>query len=103
MLSRFIEVSIPHITYEGNGKRTESWIGGIKGRSYKYFIWEYNLEFLTLLFWVLVLAGLIYIAAHNDKIRKVLKNYKEKGKKHSKTSKKNYIFMPDAKTEQSEE
>lgn len=102
LLSRFIEVNIPHITYEGNGKRIETWIGGIKGRSYKYFIWEYNLEFLTILFWGLVLAGLIYIAAHNDKVKKVLKNCKENLKKHSKTPKKISGFMPDDKTEQSE-
>ena len=81
LLSRFIEVNIPHITYEGNGKRIETWIGGIKGRNYKYFIREYNLEFLTILFWGLVLAGLLYVVAHNDKVRKVLKNCKERVKK----------------------
>lgn len=103
LLSRFIEVHIPHIIYENNGKRIEHWISDLKGHSYKYFIWEYNLEFLTLLFWGLVLTGLIYTATHNDKIRKVFKNCKEKVKKHSKTPKKNAIFKPDAKTEQSEE
>lgn len=77
LLSRFIEVMIPHITYE-NGEKWYHWNSGITGRSYKYFIWEYNLELLTILFWGLFFAGLIYIVAGSKKYKNMVANYKEK-------------------------
>ncbi len=77
ILSRFIEVMVPHITYE-NGKKWYHWNSGLTGRSYKYFIQEYNLEFLTILFWGLFLAGLIYIIANSGKIKKAFTEHKEK-------------------------
>lgn len=76
ILSRFIEVMVPHITYE-NGEKWYHWNSG-PGRSYKYFIQEYNLGFLTILFWGLFLAGLIYIFANNGKIKKAFTKHKEK-------------------------
>lgn len=77
ILSRFIEVMVPHITYE-NRKKWYHWNSGLTGRSYKYFIQEYNLEFLTILFWGLFLAGLIYIFANSGKIKKAFTKHKEK-------------------------
>ncbi len=75
ILSRFIEVMVPHITYE-NGKKWYHW-GKLTGRSYKYFIQEYDLKFLTILFWGLFLAGLIYIFMNSDKIKKAVAKHRE--------------------------
>lgn len=58
IISRFVEVMIPRITYE-NGEKWYHWSSEIKGRSYQYFIQEYNLEFLVMLFWLLVIGGLV--------------------------------------------
>lgn len=68
ILSRFIKVMVPHIRYE-NGEKWYDWSSEFTGRSYKYFIQEYNLEFLAILFWGLFLAGLIYIFANSSKIK----------------------------------
>lgn len=80
ILSRFIEVMVPHITYE-NGEKWYNWNSGITGHSYQYFIQEYNLEFLAVLFWGMLLAGLIYIISNNDKIKKAIAKPKEKKQK----------------------
>ena len=69
LLSRFIEVMVPHITYQ-NGEKWYHWNSGLTGRSYKYFIQQYNLELLTILFWGLFFAGLIYIIARSEKCKK---------------------------------
>lgn len=80
ILSRFTEVMVPRIIYE-NGKKMYQWSGEFMGRSYKYFIQEYNLEFLTVLFWTLFLAGLIYIFMNSGKIKKAFAKCKEKKQK----------------------
>ena len=87
LLSRFIEVMVPHITYLENGKKWYSWGSDLTGHSYKYFIQQYNLEFLTILFWGLFFAGLIYIVAGSKKYKNMVANYKEKRqqKKNAKT------------------
>lgn len=59
VLSRMIEVVVPYITYE-NGKKWYTWNGAVTGRSYWYFIQEYDLLFLTVLFWLLFLGGMLY-------------------------------------------
>lgn len=84
ILSRFIEVMIPHITYE-NGEKLYHWNSGLTGRSYKYFIQEYNLEFLTILFWGLFLAGLIYVFANSSKVK--IAFIKRKGKQQQQKQK----------------
>lgn len=58
ILSRFVKVLTPYITYE-QGKKTYHWSGGHMGYSYLYFVREHNLEFLTVSFWVLFAAGII--------------------------------------------
>ena len=77
LLSRFIEVMIPHIVYE-NGEKYYQFSSGLTGRSYKYFIQEYNLEFLTLLFWGLFLIGIIYILFNNEKVKSFIVKTKER-------------------------
>ena len=69
VLSRFIEVMVPHITYE-NGQKMYHWRSNLTGHSYKYFIQEYDLEFLTVLFWILFVLGLVtaFVPKENFKI-----------------------------------
>ncbi len=66
ILSRFIKVVIPQIKYE-NGQAWYVWSGEFTGHSYKYFIQEYDLEFLTILLWGLFLICLIYGLANTNK------------------------------------
>ncbi len=68
VLSRFIEVMVPYPVYQ-NGKKLYEWGSDRTGRSYKYFIQEYNLELLTFVFYGMFFAGLIYVLARNDRIR----------------------------------
>ena len=80
LLSRFIEVQIPHITYE-NGEKWYTFSSGITGYSYKYFLQEHNLEFLTILFWILVLAGLAAAFVPGETWKKLAGKLWKSGKK----------------------
>lgn len=64
ILSRFIEVMIPHITYDNFGNKWYNWNSDLKGYSYKYFIQEFHLEFLIVLFCLLAAVG-VFIAFVN--------------------------------------
>ena len=88
ILSRFIEVMVPHITYE-NGEKWYHWSSGLTGHSYRYFIQEYDLVFLTVLFWSLFFAGLIYLTANSARMKKAVTAYKDlrEQKKHPNGSK----------------
>lgn len=77
VLSRFIEVMVPHTVYR-NGKRMYEFTPEFTAHSYKYFLREYNLEFLTILFWGLVLAGLVYIFATGKTVKKAVEKHREK-------------------------
>ncbi|MBQ6897273.1 MAG: helix-turn-helix transcriptional regulator [Oscillospiraceae bacterium] len=68
VLSRFIEVMVPHITRE-NGKKMYHWRGDLTGHSYKYFVQEYDLEFLTVLFWILLVLGLAAAFVPKEKLK----------------------------------
>ncbi len=72
IISRFVEVMVPHITYE-NGEKVYNWSSERTGYSYKYFVQEHDLEFLTILFWGLVLFGIIYILFNTDKVMSFIK------------------------------
>lgn len=82
ILSRFVKVMVPRTIYE-NGEKTYQWSGEFKQISYKYFIQEYNLEFLTVLFWCLFLVGIIYVFASSGKIKKAVVRLKEKRKQNN--------------------
>ena len=77
ILSRMIEVMVPYISYE-NGEKVYTWRGNLTGHSYKYFIQEYDLELLVLLFSGLLLVGLIYILMHSHKAKEVIAKFKDK-------------------------
>lgn len=72
ILSRFIEVPVPSISYE-NGVKIYHWSSAFTGRSYKYFIWEYDLEFLAAIFWIIFILGIVYIFLNSDKIKNLSK------------------------------
>lgn len=77
ILSRIIEVMVPHITYE-NGEKLYTWKSDLTGHSYLWFIREYDLELLALLFYGLLLGGLIYGLAHHRKVKALMKKGREK-------------------------
>jgi hypothetical protein len=58
VLSRFVEVMIPHVTYE-NGQKMYHWASDLTGHSYPYFVQAYDLEFLIAAFWILFLCGIV--------------------------------------------
>ena len=79
ILSRIIEVMVPHVTYQ-NGEKVYQYDSGIVARSYKYFIQQYNLELLAIVFWGLLLAGLIYLFINSSTIQKAAAGYKKRRK-----------------------
>ena len=81
ILSRFIKVVIPYITYE-DGQKWYHWSGDHKGYHYKYFIQEYNLELLTVFFWVLVIAGLVVAFVPKEKGKTLLNMRKRRNLMH---------------------
>lgn len=69
LLSRFIEVEVPVVTYQ-NGKRWYTWSADFTDHSYKYFIWEYDLEVLTAVLWLLVIAAAVALVLMHSKSKK---------------------------------
>lgn len=80
LCSRWVEVMVPHISYR-DGSTWYTYSSELTGRSYRYFIQEYELEFLTLLFWSMFLGGLFLRLLMTEKGKKVLKAVRNKLKK----------------------
>ena len=79
ILSHFIKVMVPYMTYE-NGKKWYNWNSGYTGYSYKYFVQKYNLEFITTLFLIFILSGLIVAFVPQEKFKKaavIIKNIRQ--------------------------
>ena len=79
ILSRFIKVMVPYMTYE-NGEKWYNWSSGYTGYSYKYFVQEYNMEFLTTLFLIFILGGLIVAFVPKETFKKaavIIKNIRQ--------------------------
>ncbi len=75
VLSRFIEVSVPlkYYNYE-----TESyWHTCNDSYSYRYFIEEYHLELLTIMFWLMLIVGLFVAFVPKDKFMNFVSKAKE--------------------------
>ena len=79
ILSRIIEVMVPHVIYQ-NGEKVYHWDSGVVARSYKYFIQQYDLELLAIVFWGLLLAGLVYLLISSGKIQKAVRKHKQRKK-----------------------
>lgn len=60
LMSRFTEVPIPYY-YEENGQKMVQWSGDRLGHSYRYFIEYYDLELLTVICWMLVIIGFVWL------------------------------------------
>ena len=59
ILSRCIKVMIPRAIDGGNGEIWYEWSSNDTAYSYRYFIETYSLEFLTALFVVVMVAGIV--------------------------------------------
>lgn len=70
ILSRMVEVMVPAKTLR-DGEWIYTWSAEFTGRSYKYFIWEYDLELLTALLWLMVIAGAAYLLIKRLKTEKI--------------------------------
>ena len=77
ILSRVIEVMVPRVIFQ-NGEKIYQYDSGSVARSYKYFIQTYDLEFLAILFWGLLLAGLVYLLISSGKIQKAVRKHKQR-------------------------
>ena len=75
VLSRFIEVMVPHVTHE-NGETWYTYSSSITARSYKYFVQEYKLELLVALFWILTAAGLVIAFVPKEKLARTAEKIK---------------------------
>ena len=63
--SRFVEVPVPFRYYHSE---TESyWHTWNDGYSYRYFVEEYHLELLTVMFWLMLIVGLFIAFVPKDK------------------------------------
>ncbi|MDO5734785.1 MAG: hypothetical protein Q4P08_06640 [Eubacteriales bacterium] len=80
ILSRAIEVMLPFIFYKG-GEKWYRWDPDFTGRSYKYFIQEYNLELLTIFFWTLVILGVIALLIPKKRLLSICNKLGISGKK----------------------
>ena len=83
VLSRFIEVMVPHVTHE-NGETWYTYSSSITARSYKYFVQEYKLELLVALFWILAAAGLIIAFVPKEKLARTAEKLKNLWKRMQK-------------------
>ena len=63
--SRFVIVNIPYKTY--NHETDSYWNTWGDGYSYRYFIEEYNLELLTVMFFAMLIVGLFIAFVPKDK------------------------------------
>ena len=67
LLSRAIEVMIPMVTYQ-DGEKWYTWRTDLTGRSYRYFIQEYELTVLVAVLWALVIAAIALLLLNRETI-----------------------------------
>ncbi len=79
IMSRFIEVMIPIVTYNNEtNQKMYTYSSNYTDYSYIYFIRQHNLEFLTAVFWLMVISGIIIYFIEKDKLIKGAKDLWEK-------------------------
>lgn len=71
ILSRAIEVAVPRVRVE-NGVKTYTWNADLTGRSFKYFVQEYDLQLLVWAFWIIFAAGLIGLVLSSGRVRALI-------------------------------
>ncbi|MBQ7296572.1 MAG: helix-turn-helix transcriptional regulator [Clostridia bacterium] len=75
VMSRFIAVDVPHRYY--NSETDSYWHTWGDGYSYRYFIEEYRLELLSVIFWLMLIVGLFIAFMPKDKFLSFLGKAKE--------------------------
>ena len=75
VLSRFIEVYVPYRYF--NSETQSYWNRWDHGYSYRYFIEEYRLEPLTIMFWLMLIVGLFIAFVPRDKFMDFLGKAKD--------------------------
>ena len=75
VLSRFIEVYVPYRYF--NSETQSYWNRWDHGYSYRYFIEEYRLELLTIIFWLMLIVGLFIAFVPRDKFMDFLGKAKD--------------------------
>lgn len=68
IMSRFVEVPIPY-NYIENGQKMYGLSGDRVGHSYRYFVAHYDLEFLMVLSWIMVVVGLVWLLLSTRRVR----------------------------------
>lgn len=71
ILSRMVEVPIPRITQSATGQLLYEWSNEFTGYSYKYFISKHNLEFLSSIFWIVLVIGFLFAIVDKDKLNHI--------------------------------
>ncbi len=74
LVSRFVQVPAPSV-YWKDGQKWYRWDGELR-TSYKYFIQEYDLELLVYLFWLMAVAGAVYLIVTHEKVKPYLKKFR---------------------------
>lgn len=71
IMSRFIEVMIPIVTIDEYGTKLTTYDSNYTDYSYIYFIKEHNLEFLTAIFWLMIVLGIFIIFVNKEKLKNI--------------------------------
>lgn len=82
IFSRTVKVVVPIIQYDEDETKWYNWNSDYTDHSYKYFVQTYDLEFLTAIFWILVITGLIIAFLNKDKLKSLFNKLVEKIKNH---------------------
>lgn len=78
IISRMVKVAVPVVTYDDTGKRWYTWNSEIKDYSYKYFVKEHNLELLTVMFWIMVVVGVLVIVVKRERVKKMVLDVRQR-------------------------
>ncbi|MBR6800511.1 MAG: helix-turn-helix transcriptional regulator [Eubacteriaceae bacterium] len=74
IMSRFIDVMVPIVTYnKESGQKLYTYSSGHTDYSYIYFIKEHNLEFLTAMFWLMVIMGIGMYFINKEDFKSLMK------------------------------
>lgn len=75
IVSRLVEVVVPYTTVDADGTKWYHWDGAVRGRSYQYFIQEYDLELLAAVGWCLLAVGLAAVIWGQGGVRAMFRRW----------------------------